>query len=101
MATVAVASKPAESPLYFHPRYDAYECLGCGEMLEVPKFARLKIDNKIQRVAIKGDPLNLLLWREMQEIDHGECAQFQDVEKAKDHREHRATIRTTAAPSGP
>ena len=98
MATETVVKRPAESPLYFHERLGAYECLGCGEFLEVPKFAVLKVDNKIQRVPIRGDALNLILWREMNEIDHEKCAEFQDEAKALDYRQHRKVPHATVRP---
>jgi hypothetical protein len=75
--------------LYYHDRWSAYECLGCGEMLEVPSLAFLKIEGKVQRVPVRNNPENLMLWRELHEIDHGQCRDFKDEKKAVQHREYR------------
>ena len=83
----STAKNAVESPLYHHERYGAYECMGCREMIEIPSFAVVKQGHP--PVRIKMDPLNLLLWRELQELDHAKCSQFKDERMAKQAREHR------------
>lgn len=78
-----------ESPLYHHSEFDAYECMGCGEMLEVPSHATLKVDGVMRKVRVRGQPENMVLWREMHDLDHRDCAKFKDAEKATAHREFR------------
>lgn len=79
---------PAKPPaLYRHERLDAYECLGCGEMLEVPAFAVLK--GGAARVRVKNDPENQLMWVQLMELDHEPCGSFKDVVQAESHRKFR------------
>lgn len=75
------------TPLYLHEREDFYECMGCHELLEVPFLAVLK--NGQQRVAIKRNPENRLLWIELMSIEHGQCGKFKDEQKAQDQRTFR------------
>ncbi len=88
--TPSTAKTSEPSPLYLHERYDAYECLGCGEMIEIPRYAVIKAG--LQPVEIKGNPENLLCWRELVEIDHAPCIHFTDATMAQQAREHRRPI---------
>ena len=92
-STAHSTAKMAEpSPLYLHRRYDAYECLGCGEMIEIPGMAVLKAGQLPQRV--NGNPENLLCWREMMELDHAPCVRFTDAAMAEQARMYRAPLRS-------
>jgi hypothetical protein len=75
--------------LYFRPELSAYECLGCGEQIEVRKFAELMVDGTMQRVRVLGHPEHTLIWLELHQLDHAKCASFKDAARAKDYREHR------------
>ncbi|MGA2890330.1 MAG: hypothetical protein ABSE51_19980 [Terracidiphilus sp.] len=83
----STADLSVASPLYFHARYGAYECMGCYELIEIPYKATL-VDGK-ERVRIKDNPENLVIWQEMMELDHQPCMAFSDVKMAQDAREHR------------
>lgn len=89
MATLATTTPPA---LYYYPQWKAYECLGCGQVIEIPRMATLMVDGKMQRVTVLNNPENLLVWKELHEIDHEKCGAFKDESKAKDAREHRRVI---------
>lgn len=78
-----------ESPLYHHPDLNAFECLGCGEFIEVPRLAIIGDGHKRRVARIAGQPENLLLWLEMHELDHAKCHLFGDAEKALQARAHR------------
>jgi hypothetical protein len=75
--------------LYHHARYGCYECLGCTEIIEIPRWGWLVVNGHRCRVPVQGNPENLLLWLEMQQLDHEKCQMFNDVQKAKDAREFR------------
>ena len=77
--------EPVQSAFYHHADLDCYECLGCTTRIEVPHWA--VIQGSKERVRIKTDPLNRLLWLELREIEHEKCASYKDVEKAKQHIE--------------
>lgn len=79
------AEKPPE--LYYYPQYDCYECLGCGEMLEVPYRAVLKGGQ--EAVDVKRHPENRLLWVELMTLDHAKCDRYRDAARAKSAREFR------------
>jgi len=85
----STAENAVKSPLYHHERLGAFECLGCFEMIEIPGFAVVAQGQPPFR--IKGDPLNLLLWRELIELDHRPCVQFKDSRMAEQARTHRKT----------
>lgn len=76
--------------LYCHEGIGAYECLGCSELIEVPKFGWLNIGGVRQHVRIVGQPENLMLWVELHELDHAKCHEFKDADKALQAREHRS-----------
>jgi hypothetical protein len=86
--TRSTAENPVKSLLYHHERLGALECMGCFEMVEIPIFAVIKQGQP--PVRIKGDPLNLLLWRELIEMDHEPCMQFKDDCIARQAREYRS-----------
>lgn len=73
--------------LYHHERLNAYECLGCHEMLEVPATAVLRNGQRPERV--RDNPENLLRWVELHAKDHKDCAKFKDADKAEQHRAYR------------
>ena len=79
------------SPLYLHRCYDAYECLGCGAMIEIPCVAVLKQGSRPVRV--KGNPENLLCWQELMELDHMPCIKFTDSAMAEQARMYRKPMR--------
>jgi hypothetical protein len=79
--------------LYYYHQHKCYECLGCHELIEVPRYATLMVDGKMQRVAVMNNAENLLIWRELHELDHEKCGAFGDAAKAKDAREHRSVKR--------
>lgn len=88
--------------LYLWDRYDAYECMGCHEMIETPRFAVIKGGR--ERVPIRTNPENRLIWLELMELDHAKCGAFQfDAAKAKAAREYRRPLfqRPTAATRKP
>jgi hypothetical protein len=77
-STVHSTAKMAEnSPLYLHCRWDAFECLGCGAMIEIPTVAILKAGGRPVRV--RGNPENLLCWREAIAVEHVSCESFIDL----------------------
>ena len=78
------------NPLYYHDRLGAYECLGCGEMIEIPAFATLKMG--CRREPVQSNPENLLIWTELIEMDHAPCIQFKDSDMAAQAREHHNRI---------
>lgn len=82
--------KPSPSPLYWHRDVDAYECLGCGELLEVPQFAVMKGGHA--REQVKHHPENRMLWIELQTLDHALCHQFKDQQMAENARRFRRKI---------
>jgi len=73
--------------LHHHPQFNCYECHGCQELIEIPRWATLRVKGRLRRVRLWGQPDNTVLWLEMQELDHAVCAQFQDMAKAADARE--------------
>lgn len=76
--------------LYRHDALNAYECLGCGEMIAIPRFAILQAGRRAEPV--RDNPENLQLWIEMHTLDHAECAQYKDQKKARQHREFRRRV---------
>jgi hypothetical protein len=76
--------------LYHWEDMDAYQCMGCLELIEVPKYAVLKVSGVLDRVPVKNQPENRMLWLELYELDHAKCHEFKDVEKAQLAREHRS-----------
>lgn len=77
------------SPLYHHATMDTFECMGCHEMIEVPRVARLGNGHERRAVRIAGQPENLLIWLEMHELDHAQCHLYEDADKARQAREYR------------
>lgn len=81
----------ARAEFYHYPEYDAYECLGCGASLEVPRHAVLRAGQAPVRV--KSDPENRLIWLDLMRIDHAACGQFQDARMAEEARRYRKPLR--------
>lgn len=92
-STTSTAETAEQSPLYHHARYDAYECLGCQEMIEIPRRAVLEAGRQAE--AVKGNPENMLRWVELMELDHKPCTQFSDSRMAEQAREHRQPVLRT------
>jgi hypothetical protein len=69
---------------YHHEAFDCYECLDCGEFEEVPVLAPLRVNG--DKVPIKCNPENRLLWIELMEKKHARCKDFQDTAKAAQAR---------------
>ncbi|MGA8730300.1 MAG: hypothetical protein WB608_16215 [Terracidiphilus sp.] len=86
----STADSSLPSPLYHHRELGAFECMGCYDMIEIPRMAVLKAG--CPRVPIQGSPENLAIWTELQELDHQPCMSFSDACQAQQHREHRKTI---------
>ena len=85
--------KPAvdhSNPLYFHDRLGAYECLGCGEWIEIPVCAVLSKGSR--REPVRNSPENLMIWTELIEMDHAPCMAFKGAELAAQAREHHNRI---------
>ena len=78
---------PSESPLYHHAQWGAYECMGCGELIEIPALAVLASGQ--MPVRIKSNPENLFIWVELMELDHQPCLAFSDLKMAQDARLYR------------
>lgn len=80
MATAAVKVKrerPTDGGVEWRERFNAFECLGCGEFHEV-------------RSAARRTPAALLEIREMLILDHTECWEFEDPRMARDARRYRS-----------
>ena len=75
----------APQTLYHHEELDYYECLGCFDLIEVPRCA--VVQGGKERVPVKGNSLNRLLWLELKTIEHEKCHRYQDASKAAQHRE--------------
>ena len=89
LSTPSMAENAMESPFYYLRQWDAYECLGCGQMLEVPQFAIMRGGHSAEPV--KRNPENRLIWLELMELDHAKCSSFADVAMALDARKFRKT----------
>ena len=86
-------AKPAVelvSPLYHHEQLGAYQCLGCGEFIEIPGYAVLTKGTR--REPIRNSPENLMIWIELIEMDHAPCVAFKGAEMAAQAREHHNRI---------
>jgi DNA-directed RNA polymerase subunit RPC12/RpoP len=59
-------------------RWSAYWCLGCGELIRIPKWDILTTG--LAPVRSKDHPENQLLWREQREMDHAHCSARRLVE---------------------
>lgn len=81
---VPAAEKPPE--LVYHAHLECYECLGCGEMEEVPY--RVVLDAGHEPVDVKRHPENRLLWLELVTLDHARCHLYKDERKAREAREN-------------
>lgn len=77
----------ADSPLYRDLQMGSVECLGCTEVMEIPYAAVLRAGGR--REQVRNNPENLAAWMELQELDHRQCLNFADVEKAKQARQYR------------
>ena len=83
----AVVAMPAPEPvpdLYEHPSLECVECLGCGEMIEIPYRAVLEAGR--EAVDVKRHPENRLLWLELMALDHRHCHEYHDVRRAREAR---------------
>jgi hypothetical protein len=76
----STAVEPAQSAFRHYADTDTYECLGCHGLIPVPRLAILEEQNEIVR--IKDNPLNRMLWLEVLEEKHQNCA----------HRNHHERI---------
>lgn len=85
MASLAVVQRRNE--LYRFPHLPAVECLGCLEVIEIPKWGVVRAGGA--REPIRDHPENLMLWLELQGLDHSKCASFATVEEAKQARQFR------------
>lgn len=81
--------RAAPSPLYHHAELNAFECIGCREMIEVPRLAVVGTGHKRRVERIAGQPENLLLWLEVHELDHSKCHLYGDAESARNARQFR------------
>jgi len=86
MATITVL-QPKRTELYYHRQLQALECMGCMEMIEVPKFGVLRAGGL--REPIRNHPENLMRWRELQELDHSACSSYGSVLEAQQARKFR------------
>ena len=82
----SMASQALEIPvLYHHERWDAYECMGCHDLMETPRTAVLK--NGQERVPVKANPENRMLWLELMTANHEKCMAYSgDAEKQEQHK---------------
>jgi hypothetical protein len=69
--------RPDDGGVVWHARANAFECLGCGEMLAFG-------DRRIW-----GNPERLAEVKELVVKDHEECWLYQDAEKARQARRYR------------
>jgi Na+-translocating ferredoxin:NAD+ oxidoreductase RnfC subunit len=79
MSTVKGAmgrARPEDGGVVWHERYNAFECLGCGECEAVGNRAR-------------RTPERLAELRELLVMDHGECWEFADARMAAEARRYR------------
>jgi len=81
MATATVRKARREPPedgaVVWHERFNAFECLGCGEYTEI-------------RDRSKRTPDRLAEMKEMLVADHIECWEFDDPKMAADARKYRS-----------
>lgn len=84
--------------LYHHRGIDVYECLGCGQMIEVPGMGVMRAGQMPENVA--RNPENRMIWLELQELDHAACGRFRDVKMAEDARRFRHPLLRMPAPRG-
>lgn len=73
---MALRDRPEDGGMIWHPRLNAFECLGCEEMLP-------------QRRLTWNSPERLAEAREMLVLDHTECWQFGDSRMAAQARKYR------------
>ena len=69
--------RPAEGGMVWHARIHAFECLGCGEFEALCKRRQYDDAEFVMRM------------RELFEIDHAECWEFDDPEMARNARRYR------------
>lgn len=68
--------RPEDGGVAWHARMNAFECLGCEEMMP-------------QRRQVWNDPERLAMVRELIVTDHTECWEFDDPRMAKLQRRFR------------
>jgi hypothetical protein len=73
----AKRERPEGGGVLWHDRYNAFECLGCGEFEEIRKR-----DGRT--------PAKLLETKELLILDHTECWEFDDPKMALDARKYRS-----------
>lgn len=68
--------RPADGGMVWHDRFNAFQCLGCGEFEHIgnPK---------------KRSPEALATRRQLEVIDHAECWKYDDPKMAADARRYR------------
>jgi hypothetical protein len=67
--------RPEDGGVEWHERWNAFECLGCGEFFTVRRKDR--------------DPEKLAELHELLIVDHTECWKFDDPKMARDARKYR------------
>jgi hypothetical protein len=85
--------------LYHYLEADVYECLGCYALIEVPYKAVLNAGQ--DRVTVKRDPENRLVWLELIRLDHAACGQFRDAKMAEEARRYRLRTIQPRGDDGP
>ena len=69
--------RPEDGGVQWHEKFNAFECLGCGEFAEI-------------RDRHKRTPDALAEMHELLVIDHTECWEFADPRQAADARKYRS-----------
>lgn len=76
-------TRPADGGMVWHERWNAFECMGCGEFTEIHKRS-------------EREPARLVELKELLEIDHTECWEFDDPEMARAARRYRKEAKRRA-----
>jgi hypothetical protein len=69
--------RPEDGGILWHEKFNAFECLGCAEFTEIRKRA-------------DRTPDRLEELKELLVIEHTECWEFDDEQKARDARRYRS-----------
>ena len=73
---MAKRDRPEDGGMVWHERYNAFECLGCGDWEEIHARGL-------------RTPAKLAELRELLVADHTECWEFADAKMARDARRYR------------
>jgi hypothetical protein len=73
----AKRERPVDGGIVWHERFNAFECLGCGEFEEIRKRA-------------DRTPARLVELKELLVKDHTECWEYSDAQMARDARRYRS-----------